>query len=443
MLKIDIPNEPNWIVSRLIESGYDAYVVGGCVRDSILGEAPKDWDICTNAKPLEVKDVFAENKIIDTGLKHGTVTIVLNNGNYEVTTYRIDGEYSDGRHPNDVLFTDSLKEDLSRRDFTINAMAYNNVIGLVDYFGGESDLRNWLLRCVGLPNDRFNEDALRILRAMRFSSTLGLIIEKETSKAIHENFELLSKISSERVSSEINKLLCGLSCSTVLREYQDVMSFVIPEIKPMIGFNQNNPYHIYDVWEHTLTALLMSQQNLEVRLAVLFHDIGKPSAYTCPTGVGHFYKHHLYSEEITRNVLKRMKYDNKTIDNVCVLVYNHSVPLVDTKKSIRRMLSVVGDLFERLLDVKLSDMYAQSPMSIKKKEPTLKRVKILYQEILDEEDCFKLKDLAISGGDLIEIGYKEGLAIGKTLSELLFKVIDGELNNNKSDLLNVAKEKLG
>jgi len=439
MLKINIPEEPNWILSKLIDNGYDAYVVGGCVRDSILGNIPKDWDICTNAKPLEVKGLFAENKIVDTGLKHGTVTLVLGDGNYEVTTYRIDGEYSDGRRPNDVLFTDDLKEDLSRRDFTINAMAYNDIDGLVDYFGGESDLQNWLLRCVGLPNDRFNEDALRMLRAMRFSSTLGLVIEEETSKSIHDNFELLSKISLERISSELNKLICGLSCSTVLREYQDVISFIIPEIKPMIGFNQHNPYHIYDVWEHTLAAILVSPQDLEIRLAILFHDIGKPKSYSCPTGIGHFYKHHLYSEEIAKDVLRRMKYDNKTIDNVCKLVYNHSVPMVNTRRSVKRMLAVVDDLFDKLLQVKICDMSAQSPMSIAKKKKVLENIQQIYQDVLKEKDCFTLKNLNVNGDDLISIGYNAGKEIGIMLNRLLELVINEKLNNTKEELLEFAR----
>lgn len=439
MLKINIPEEPNWIISKLIDNGYDAYVVGGCVRDSILGKEPKDWDICTNAKPSEVKGVFAENKIVDTGLKHGTVTIIMDKDNYEVTTYRIDGEYSDGRHPNDVLFTNNLREDLSRRDFTINAMAYNNVVGLVDYFGGESDLQNWVLRCVGFSRDRFNEDALRILRAMRFSSTLGFTIEEETSKSIHDNFELLSKISSERISSELNKLICGLSCSTILREYQDVISFIIPEIKSMIGFNQNNPYHIYDVWEHTLAAILLSPQDLEIRLAILFHDIGKPKSYSCPTGIGHFYKHHLYSEEMAKDILKRMKYDNKTIDNVCKLVYNHSVPMVDTRRSVKKMLAVVGELFDKLLQVKICDMLAQSPMSIAKKKKVLENVKQIYQDVLNEKDCFTLKDLSVNGYDLISIGYAKGKEIGTMLNKLLELVINEKLNNTKEELLEFAK----
>jgi tRNA nucleotidyltransferase (CCA-adding enzyme) len=439
---INIPEEPNWIITKLMENGYDAYVVGGCVRDSIFGKIPKDWDICTNANPLEVKSVFESSRIVDTGLKHGTVTIVLPNGNYEVTTYRIDGKYSDGRRPDSVSFTDSLKEDLSRRDFTINAMAYNNVVGLVDYFNGEDDLKSHTIRCVGNSDDRFKEDALRIIRALRFSSILCFEIHPNTKSSIDRNYKLLNKVSIERISSEFNKMLCGEYSYLVLEKYYYIIAYIIPEIRPTIGFKQHNPYHVHDVWKHTIYAISCSQRDLEVRLALFFHDIGKPKAYTCPTGIGHFYKHHLYSEEITKKILKRMKYDNKTIDNVCTLVYNHSVPLVDTKKSIRRMLNVVGDLFEKLLDVKFSDMYAQSPMSIEKKKPILENVRVSYREILAEEDCFNLKDLAINGKDLIAIGYPEGQKIGTTLNQLLSKVIDGDLENTKDALLAVAKENL-
>jgi tRNA nucleotidyltransferase (CCA-adding enzyme) len=438
MVNINIPEEPNWIITTLMENGFDAYIVGGCVRDSIIGNTPKDWDICTNAKPEEIKNVFKSSRIIDTGIKHGTVTIVLNNGNYEVTTYRIDGVYSDSRRPDAVLFTDSLKEDLSRRDFTINAMAYNNVVGLVDYFEGQQDLNRKEIRCVGNPNERFNEDALRILRALRFASVLSFVIREETAKAIFKNYELLSKISIERISYEFNKLICGHLVLGVLRAYKDVISYIIPEIKPMIGFNQNNPYHIYDVWQHTLWALQFSPQDLETRLAIFFHDIGKPASYSEFVGIGHFYKHHLYSEEITRNVLKRMKYDNKTIDNVCLLVYNHSVSITDTKKSVKRMLNVVGELFDKLLQVKLSDMYAQSKMSINKKQPVLKNIQNLHQEIIKEEDCFNLKNLAITGKDLISIGYLEGKEIGSKLKQLLDLVIDGEVKNEKEELLQLA-----
>jgi tRNA nucleotidyltransferase (CCA-adding enzyme) len=442
---INIPEEPNWIITKLMENGYDAYVVGGCVRDSILGNIPKDWDICTNAKPFQIKEVFKFSKIVDTGLKHGTVTIVLHNGNYEVTTYRIDGKYSDGRRPDSVSFTDSLKEDLSRRDFTINAMAYNNVIGLVDYFGGQKDLSRKEIKCVGNANDRFNEDALRIIRALRFSSVLGFKIEKETECSIFENYELLSKVSVERISSEFNKLICGKHLS-VLQLYKNIISYIIPEIKDMFGFKQNNPYHCYDVWEHTILAIWNSPQDLEIRLALFFHDIAKPATYSVVEGVGHFYEHYIYSEKVCRKVLTRMKYDNKTIDNVCSLVYNHDIHLIDSMKSVRKVLNRAGDLFRKLVDVKIADMMAQSKLAIRIKKNSLFNVMSVYEKVLEEEQCFKLKDLAINGDDLIDVGYVGGRWFGKeigiTLNLLLDMVIDGCVYNDKEELLKIAKDRL-
>lgn len=440
MLNIKIPEEPNWIVNKLISSGYESYVVGGCVRDSILRKTPKDWDICTNASPSEIKCVFSGSKIVDTGLKHGTITIVLDSDACEVTTYRIDGKYSDGRHPDNVEFTNILKEDLSRRDLTINSMAYNNNAGLIDYFGGESDLATGTIKCVGNPNDRFNEDALRILRAIRFASVLGFNIEASTSNSIFGNYKLLSAVSSERISSEFSKWICGDFSAKTLREYQDIVCYIIPEISSMIGFQQNNPYHDYDVWEHTLHALENSTGELGVRLAILFHDIGKPKSYVCVDGIGHFYGHALYSKEIVEEVLKRMKFDNKTIDNVSLLVYNHDVEITDTTRSVKKVLNKVGCLFEKLMEVKYADTLGQSKMAIDEKLKTFDSIRIIYQTIMEQNSCFRLKDLAINGKDLLLAGYSEGKQVGNVLNSLLELVIDGTVKNDRQELLDAIKD---
>lgn len=441
-IKINIPTDVNKIIHTLQNHGYSAYVVGGCVRDSILYRTPKDWDICTSATPEQVMEVFKDKHIIPTGLQHGTVTIMLNGTGYEVTTYRIDGKYSDNRRPDSVEFTDNLVEDLKRRDFTINAMAYNNKDGLIDPFNGFDDLENKLIRCVGSAKDRFSEDALRILRAIRFACQLDFVVSVSTKKEIHKQCESLKNISIERISSEFGKIISSHRCGINLVLFRDVLSIFIPELNFIIGFEQNNPYHIYNVFLHTIYALEnCKSDDLIVRLAVFFHDFGKPHSYQDDEdGIRHFKGHGKVSAEITDAIMKRLKFDNETRNNVVELVYYHDATFEVGKKYIKRWLNKIGELqFRRLLEVRKADIKAQNPAYEEKRIEKVNNIEKLLEEILQEKECFSLKDLAVNGKDLMGIGYKSGRQLGAALQGLLDCVIGEEVNNNKEELLKLAK----
>lgn len=340
--KINMPVGAKRIIENLTKHGFEAYVVGGCVRDSLLGYSPKDWDICTSATPEVIKELH--NRTIDTGLKHGTVSVVESDGIYEVTTFRVDGVYSDNRRPDTVEFVTDLKMDLSRRDFTINAMAYNDEAGIIDYYGGLSDLAEHKIKCVGSAGDRFDEDALRILRAIRFSSVYGFSVEHDTSKAIHDKAALLQNIASERIRSELCKtIVFGQRTADVLLEYSDVVSIIIPEIEPCIGFVQNNRFHKYDVYEHMVRAMeAYAGHDLSVKFALLIHDIGKPLCYTEDENGGHFYGHSVPSHDIAEQVVDRLKFDNKTKDEVLELVLYHDSAIEPTAKTVKRWLNRIG-----------------------------------------------------------------------------------------------------
>ncbi len=440
-MKIKMPSAVSEIIKKLEESGYEAYAVGGCIRDSIMGKEPDDWDICTSSLPEETLSCLGKENIIKNGLKHGTVTIRVDEENYEITTFRTDGEYVDNRHPESVTFVRDLKEDLSRRDFTINALAYSEQRGLQDHFNGVSDIENKIIRCVGSPDKRFGEDALRILRALRFSSVLGFDIEKNTAKSIHKNAYLLMNISKERIMSELIKILEGKNVEAVLIGYSDVIGEIVPEIKPTIGFCQHNPHHLYDVWTHTVKVVSGVKSEKELRLAALFHDIGKPAKFTVDeNGTGHFHGHPELSADIAERVLKRLKSDNKTIENVCKMIKLHDVrPFV--RKSIRRLMAKSGmELFPKLLELKRADAKAQSRDYI---EETLKYIDFLeemYNKECQENNDFTLKMLEINGNDLKNIGIKDGREIGYCLNELLMKVIDEEIDNKKEALLEYAEK---
>ena len=440
-MKIKMPSAVSEIIKKLEESGYEAYAVGGCIRDSIMGKEPDDWDICTSALPEETLSCLGKENIIKNGLKHGTVTIRVDEENYEITTFRTDGEYVDNRHPESVTFVRDLKEDLSRRDFTINALAYSEQRGLQDHFNGVSDIENKIIRCVGSPDKRFGEDALRILRALRFSSVLGFDIEKNTAKSIHKNAYLLMNISKERIMSELIKILEGKNVEAVLIGYSDVIGEIVPEIKPTIGFCQHNPHHLYDVWTHTVKVVSGVKSEKELRLAALFHDIGKPAKFTVDeNGTGHFHGHPELSADIAERVLKRLKSDNKTIENVCKMIKLHDVrPFV--RKSIRRLMAKSGmELFPKLLELKRADAKAQSRDYI---EETLKYIDFLeemYNKECQENNDFTLKMLEINGNDLKNIGIENGREIGYCLNELLMKVIDEEIDNKKEALLEYAEK---
>ena len=435
-MKIQVPVSVQTIIKRLTDSGYEAYAVGGCIRDSITGAVPNDWDICTSALPETVEQIFDGFHIIETGLQHGTVTLMIDHAGYEITTYRTEGTYSDRRKPDYVEFVTDLREDVKRRDFTINAMAYNNQNGLQDYFGGIEDLNNHIIRCVGDADERFNEDALRILRAMRFASTFDFEIAKETAEAMHKNKALLSYISKERISVELMKLLSGSAAAKILFEFSDILCEVIPEIHPCIGFEQNSPYHTMDVWTHTLAAVDAADTDSVIRLTMLLHDIGKPHSYIEENGIGHFYGHADISEKLSRQILKRLKMSNEIIDTVTVLVKYHDSLHTIKDKGIKRLLNKIGMHKARLLlKVAHADMLAHADHVIKKTSIQLEYVKQVLDRIEENNECFNVSSLAISGKDLIAMGISPGREIGEKLNMLLEAVIEGQVENNADDLI--------
>lgn len=443
-MKITLPRKVLMIINNLQLHGYEAFAVGGCVRDSILARRPEDWDITTSAKPEEIKRLF--RRTVDTGIEHGTVTVIIGKDSYEVTTYRVDGAYEDGRHPKEVRFTSRLEEDLQRRDFTINAMAYNDDVRLVDVFGGMKDLNHHLIRCVGDPRERFSEDALRILRAVRFSAQLNFPIEPDTAEAIKELAPTLEKISAERIQAELVKLLVSPHPERIRDAYElGITKVILPEWDAMAGVEQNTPHHRYDVAEHTIRAMKYVKRDKILRLTMLFHDMGKPSTKTTDEkGRDHFKGHALVSEEIARKVLRRLKFDNETVKTVTRLVCYHDYRMEATPKNVRRAMNRIGvELFPYYLAVRMADAKAQSPYRRREKIENIVAVRKLYQEALLEEDCVTLRQLAVSGRDLMDLGMNPGREIGSMLSELLEYVIDDPKRNEKEILRGYVKEKLG
>lgn len=440
-INIDMPQDVKFIISTLINNGYESYVVGGCVRDSILNKNPKDWDITTKAKPEEVIKSF--NKVVLTGLKHGTVTVMVNKIGYEVTTYRTDGEYEDNRHPKEVKFVSSLKEDLSRRDFTINAMAYNEQDGLVDYFQGLEDLKNKIIKTVGNAKERFNEDALRMLRAIRFSAQLDFDIDEELLSAVKELKDNIKNISKERIREEFNKILLNNPRKIDILKECKILELIIPEIRDTYNFNQNNSYHIYDLYNHTLKATEVIEQSIHLRLTMILHDLGKIKTKTTDEkGISHYYNHPRESVETAKNILKELKYDNDTINKVLILIKYHDCTL-KSKLSVKRLLTKIGEeAFRDLLKVQKADILAQNPIYATERLLNLISVESKLELILEQNECFNLRDLKINGEDLIELGFNKGKEIGETLKYLLERVIENTELNNKEELIKLAKEKL-
>lgn len=434
---MEINEKANLLIETLHNYGYEAFVVGGCVRDSLLGKTPKDWDITTNAKTDEVLAVFKNYQVIPTGIDHGTVTVMVDGEGFEITTYRIDGTYLDGRHPETVTFTTNLQDDLSRRDFTINALAYNDKDGIVDPFGGIDDLKNGVIRCVGNASDRFNEDALRVLRALRFSSVLGFNIEEKTSEAILSKANKLSLISRERISSELIKILGGKGAYSILMKYRDVFGIIIPEIKPLFDFQQKNPYHLYDVWGHTAKVVSLIQNDPILKMAALLHDIGKPQTYTIINGVGHFYDHAKVGAVMAEKIMKELKFSRKEVDSVTTLVFYHDMTMSANHKFASKMVNKIGDAnFKLLLDLRLADIDGQGVVI---DGDNRKDILFSIKDILAKQTCFTLKDLQVNGNDLQQIGYKPGKEIGVVLQLLLDSVVDGKVDNTKKDLLDMAQ----
>ena len=440
LCNIDIPEGASEVIGVLHKAGYEAYVVGGCVRDSIIGKKPKDWDICTSATPEQIIKCLDGYKVVETGIKHGTVTVVTQYGQYEVTTFRVDGKYSDHRRPDNVSFTSSLSEDLARRDFTINAMAYSQETGVLDFASGQDDLRRGLVRCVGDPDERFKEDALRILRAMRFASVYGFTIEPYTEWAMRKNVDLLEFMSMERIRDELCKMLVGRDCDYVLHKYSDIVTRIIPELKPCVGFHQNNRYHCYTVYDHIARAVSgYIGTDIAVNVALLLHDIGKPECYTEDEKGGHFKGHAAVSHRIAEPILERLRFDNKTKKDILELVLYHDAEIKPTPKVVKKWLSKVGeDQFKRMLDLRMADIYAHSPGTQVERMKECAKVRAVLDEVLEQQQCFTLKDMHINGDDIINLGVLEGKEVGEILRYLLDEVIAGNIQNKHHDLTMAA-----
>lgn len=428
-------------MEMLEDSGYEAYLVGGSLRDILMGREVHDFDVTSSAKPQEVMGVFADFKVIPTGLKHGTVTVLIEGEPIEITTFRSESGYSDGRHPDSVSFAGSVIEDLGRRDFTMNAMAYRINGQLVDLFGGQEDIANKLVRTVGEASERFSEDGLRILRAIRFAAVFGFDVAVETRRAIHELGYMIEKVSEERIASEFNKILLSNKPGKYLREYKDILFIFIPELKACIGFNQRNHHHVYDVFEHTIRVVDNTQARLNLRLAALFHDISKPLCFELGSDdEGHFYGHASKSAEMAEEILKRLKYDSVTISQVCILIKYHDHQIENSDRIIKRMLQRLGEeAFFALLDIKRADNFGQSE-KFRYRQEILQEIEDSARKIIAEKACFSLKDMVLKGNDLIELGVSQGPEIGRILEMLLDKVISGEIKNDRQELITYLKK---
>ena len=440
---MNIPQGTDEILNRLTAAGFQAYAVGGCVRDSLLGTVPGDWDICTSALPEETEACFSDLRVVETGLKHGTVTVIFQGVPYEITTFRSDGNYLDHRRPQQVNFVRTLKEDLLRRDFTINAMAVGLDEEIQDPFGGRQDLTDGIIRCVGDPDTRFTEDALRILRGLRFASRLGFSIAPETAAAMERNKNLLSYVSGERIYKELTGILIGTYAQSVLEQYGGVLAAVLPEIQPSMGFLQRNPFHNRDVWQHTLEALGKSRPDPIVRWALLLHDLGKPDCFTLDDrGIGHFYGHPQRSMELAEQILDRFHGDKKTRDTICLLVRDHDREAPATIKNARRWIARYGrDNVRLLLEVKRCDCLAHvDTPKTRARYNNLMEMTRLIRECLETERCFSVRDLPVKGGDVMALGVPAGPQVGRILEGLLDDVLDGACPPEREALLERLKQ---
>lgn len=440
-MRVEIPKEVDNIIKKLEENGHEAYAVGGCVRDSVLGRIPSDWDITTSAKPEQVKKIFP--RTIDTGILHGTVTVMINRVGYEVTTYRIDGEYKDARHPESVSFTTSLEEDLKRRDFTINAMAYNHRKGLVDIFGGMEDIQKGQIRCVGNPKERFSEDALRMLRGIRFMAQLNFSMEEATYHGIQELAPTIEKVSAERIQVELVKLLVSHHPEMIRMVYTSGLSkYILPELDVMMETQQNCKHHCYSVGEHTIKALTFVPADKVMRLSILLHDVGKPAHKTTDeNGKDHFHGHPKTSGIMARKILRRLRFDNETINRVTVLVTYHDERPQGTEKSIRKAIVKMGPLaFPDIFEIKRADVLAQSEYHREEKLKQIQDFKEGYEKIIENQQCISMKQLLINGKDLQQMGVKQGPVLGKILKELFQEVVEDPSRNEKEYLKVRAKE---
>ena len=437
-MNINIPDGALFILNKLAQHDCRAYIVGGCVRDAIMGRACNDWDITTSALPQQTKDIFADKKVIETGIAHGTVTVIVDGEHYETTTFRADGEYTDHRHPDEVCFSRNIDDDLSRRDFTINAMAYSPQNGLVDLFGGVSDISSKIIRAVGDPHKRFEEDALRILRGLRFAAQLGFKIEPDTRRAMFECRGLISCLSGERIYQEICKLIMGKYALDVLLEYGDIIAAAVPEIASSIGFDQKNKHHIYTVWDHTAYSVSNSPDDLICRLLMLLHDCGKPDTFTTDSsGTGHFYGHAKISAAKAEGFFDRSGAGNSVKNRVCKLIYLHYSDIFCGERSIRRWLGKLGqeDLL-RLVDIKTADNMSQAP-EYRGRINDLQIIRQKIGDIIAQKPCVEKSKLAVNGNDIMALGFC-GAEIGHLLDELLDAVIESRCANTKDELISYA-----
>lgn len=442
-MRIELPEKVEGIIQTLMQAGYETYAVGGCVRDSLLGKEPKDWDITTSAKPEEVKRLFP--KTIDTGILHGTVTVMSGREGFEVTTYRIDGKYEDSRHPKEVTFTPNLLEDLKRRDFTINAMAYNESTGLVDEFDGIRDLKRGVIRCVGEAEQRFKEDALRMMRAVRFAAQLGFSIDEDTKEAICKLAPTLKNISAERIQVELVKLLESDHPEEMRTLYETgITAVMLPEFDAMMQTEQNNPHHMYTVGEHTIVALCQIPKDKVLRLTMLLHDVAKPVCRTMgEDGIHHFHGHPAKGSEMAEKILRRLKFDNDTIRRVSRLVRGHDDNPPVSEKNVRRAIVRLGiEAYPDLFAVKRADILAQSSYKRAEKLAYVDAYEACYHTVLEKKQCLCLKDLAVNGGDLIAEGMKSGTALGAELKELFALVLEDPSKNTKEYLLEEVRKKI-
>ena len=431
---------PFEMLDKINAEGFEAYFVGGAVRDFIMDKAFQDIDITTSAHPDEIKRIFSDCNVIDTGIKHGTVTVMYKNRPIEITTFRTELGYEDNRHPDKVVFCKNLSEDLKRRDFTVNSLCIDNKGEIIDIFGGIEDIKSKTLKAIGNAEERFKEDALRILRALRFASVLGFDIDKNTARAIHKCKDLILNVANERIASELRKMITGKNIRNVLLEFSDVFSVVIPELSACVGFEQHNFHHKYDVYTHIATVVEASPEKDYIRLAALFHDIGKPLCFSLDeNGIGHFYSHAVKSSEIAVNTLKRLRFDNETVNKVQLLVKQHDAYIDEDFKTLKRKLNRFGELALRdLISVQRADTLGLADEYHKRLAHFEKLEKNLCT-IVESNNCFTVKNLDINGNDIIAIGLK-GKEIGDALNLLLEAVIDEKVENCRESLINYLKE---
>lgn len=429
------------ILKMLEDSGFEAYYVGGCVRDMLRGCKFKDVDIATNALPEQIMSVFSHFTVVPTGIKHGTVTVIDDGIPFEITAYRVDGEYIDNRRPESVKFTSSLTDDLARRDFTMNAIAMDRRGNIVDPYGGANDIKNGLIRCVGNPEKRFNEDALRIMRAVRFASQLGFAVDSETSSVIHAMKNNLRNISRERIRDELDKLICGQNCVEVLLDYSDIITEIIPEFAPSIGFDQHSDYHKYTVWEHTIRSMDAAPGNdVFLRRALLFHDIGKPSCVKYDeSGKGHFKGHPQKSAEMARQIMKNLRYDSRSIADTALLIKWHGEK-IKNRTEIKKLLNQLGEKnFIKLLEMKSCDDRSKNDF-VKDRIPQYFEIAEIGGEIIGSGECYSLKQLSVNGAELERIGFR-GSEIGDALKEILNLIIENKLENNRESIMEFLKRR--